>query len=196
MKRLCVGFQLLVTRLWLLAAVLRQAVAAYRVGCKGLVLPKANVEQLSLLEWPADGGGEPLPSEEVRRQWPEARRQLLFKPVGSVAELAAFFFPGLAAAAAPQAPPAQRGGGRGGGRRRHQKARRVKAAAADGEEVKKEVGDVSVMRVPVWEQPPSMATVEACLVKGAEKPVSRQPGGRSLLWLGPLGRERGRAVAS
>lgn len=139
-----------------------QAVAVHRAGCRGLILPSASVWQLSLETWAAD----PPVCQEVKDAWPHARRALLFKPVGNVAELVAFFFPRLA----PLTVPRREGVSRRG--------RRAQAAPAREAE---EVGSIVCVGVPLWgkgalkqddEGSPRLATVEACLVKGAIEPVS------------------------
>jgi hypothetical protein len=129
-------------------------VAALREGCKGLVLPRASLAQLSDTAWPE----EPVVSQEIRDLWPQARAQLLFKPVSTVTELVAFCFPGLAAKA--------RAGSAMGSRRRGRKRQAVR----------EDVGPVSRIAVPLWvggdkDLRPQLAVVEACLVKGLPKPV-------------------------
>lgn len=143
-----------------------QAVAVYRAGCRGLILPSASVHELSLDTW----APELSVSQEVKDTWPEARRALLFKPVDTVAELVGFFFPGLARLTVPRREPVARRG-----RRRSQPAPAQEA---------QEVGPVTCVGVPLWGQEPLerddesrglLATVEACLVKGATEPVGSQP---------------------
>lgn len=134
----------------------KQAVAAFQDGCKGFILPLASLPQLLDDTWPVTPE-EPVVAQEVRDLWPQARAQLLFKPVSSVVELVAFYFPGLAAKA--------RSGTAAGGRQRGRK-RQV---------LKEDVGRLSRTAVPIWGGSGGtvLVMVEACLVKGTSslKPV-------------------------
>lgn len=130
-------------------------------------MPRCCLDQLSATApWPPVEGDEPLPSQAVQQRWEEARRQLLFKPVSSLSELVAFFFPGLAAAALRQ--------------EQEEAGDKKRARRASGGKKHKpppppevDVGPVSTMRVPLWGQglEGRVTVVEACLVKGAEKTV-------------------------
>lgn len=135
-----------------------QAVAAFKGGLKGLILPTSSLADLSG-DWPAGS----MASAELRQQWEEARQQLDLKGVGSVEEL----LPSLAdklpqqeeARAARPRPPARSGKG---------KAAAQQGAAAD-------VGEVVSMGVHMDGDDPEglLAKVEACVVRGAGPPVRR-----------------------
>jgi hypothetical protein len=70
-----------------------QAVAAFLGGCRGLILPKDNLSDITADDWPAREKGVP---KEVMQRWPEVRSKMIFKGVGCVEELVCFFFPSLA----------------------------------------------------------------------------------------------------
>lgn len=141
-----------------------QAVAAWKAGFKGLILPKANLSHLSG-DWP-----DSSPSDEQRQHWAEARQQLVFKGVDTVEELLGFLFPSLTQklevekVAAPQPRQALPGGG----------ANREQSAAEpqDGEA---DVGPVTWTGVPMTGKtlgPDGVLTkVEVCVVRGAGQPV-------------------------
>lgn len=129
-----------------------QAMAAYEQGASGLVLPRASLQDVVSPHWPAE---DDAPSAGDWRRWEQAKAALLFKPVSSLQELAAFLYPNL-----PRAPT----------RSSQRTASRRRQGGSSTDSMGEEVGPASVVRVPLWGLERA-GTVEACLVRGAVEPV-------------------------
>jgi hypothetical protein len=151
-------------------------VAAFLGGCRGLILPKDNLADITADDWPEREKGVP---KEVVQRWPEVRSKMTFKGVGCVEELVCFFFPSLAERLRPPpvAPTPQsrkRARGRGGAAAANTRARGSSGNTFVTDQSREDVGPIRVSTVPLF-SPTGDATmlwrVEACLVRGHKPPV-------------------------
>jgi hypothetical protein len=146
-----------------------QAVAAYRTGNTGVILPIANLDDVRSDEWPVDS----VVSEDVRRMWPVARRNLLFKGVETLEETIAFVFPSLASSLQG---PARRARGRPAG---------VKRARVASRGPREEVGPATFVTTPVPGidgKQRVLARAEACFVRGPRGLPVRRGRCRDIVW--------------